>query len=135
MTFLEWKDSYNIGVKEIDIQHRGLFDLVSKLSNTKYFAHDEKYFFATLNMLVKYAELHFATEERYMVEAGYPRLEEHQKEHEKFLLDIFKLAEDLERGDAGLQQKILSFLHDWYSAHILGTDREYKECFEKKGFR
>ena len=29
MPFLEWKDSYNIGVKEIDNQHRGLFDIIS----------------------------------------------------------------------------------------------------------
>ena len=31
MPFLEWKDAYNIGVKEIDNQHRGLFDIIDKL--------------------------------------------------------------------------------------------------------
>jgi hemerythrin len=133
MTFLEWKESYNLGIKEIDNQHRGLFDLISKLSNTKYFQHDEKYFFATLNTLVKYAELHFATEERYMGQAEYPKIEEHHQEHIKFLQEVIRLAEDLEQNKPHLQQQILSFLHDWYLNHILGDDREYVACMKAKG--
>ena len=35
MEFLEWKDTYNIGVKEIDNQHRGLFDLISRLFTSR----------------------------------------------------------------------------------------------------
>jgi hemerythrin len=133
MTFLEWKESYNIGVKEIDLQHRGLFDIISKLSNTKYFPHGDKYFFVTLNTLVKYAELHFATEERYMQQAEYPKFTEHHLEHEKFMKEVFRLAEELEQNKPNLQQQILSFLHDWYLVHILGTDRDYAASLKAKG--
>ena len=45
MQFLEWKDSYNIGVKEIDNQHRGLFDIISKLFTSQLYEPDGKYFF------------------------------------------------------------------------------------------
>jgi hemerythrin-like metal-binding protein len=133
MTFLEWKESYNLGIKEIDNQHRGLFDLISKLSTTKYFEHDEKYFFATLNTLVKYAELHFATEERYMAQASYAQAEEHHQEHEKFLKEIMRLAEELEQKTPNLQSQILTFLHDWYLKHILGDDKNYVASLKAKG--
>jgi len=135
MPFLEWKDSYNIGVKEIDIQHRGLFDLVSKLSNTKHKYRDHKFFAVTLDTLMRYAELHFATEERYMLEAGYPKFEEHKKEHTGFIDAVAGLIRDLERHQPGIEQKILEFIHGWYSDHILGTDRDYLESFKAKGFK
>ena len=62
MQFLEWEDTYNIGVKEIDIQHRGLFDIISKLSASRRYGTDGKYFFAMLIQLVDYTKIHFATE-------------------------------------------------------------------------
>ena len=133
MTFFEWKESYNLGIKEIDNQHRGLFDLITKLSDTKYFKHDEKYFFATLNTLVKYAELHFGTEERYMNQAGYTKAEEHHQEHLKFLKEVMRLAEELEQKQPNMQKKILTFLHDWYLNHILGNDRDYVASMKEKG--
>ena len=134
MAFLDWKDSYNLGIKEIDNQHQGLFDLISRLSNTKHYEHGDKYFAATLQTLLKYAEVHFATEERYMKEAQYPKLTEHQQEHAIFLYTLSKLTKDLENNDPDLHTKILNFLHDWYSSHILGTDREIGDALKAKGF-
>jgi hemerythrin len=135
MAFLEWIDSYNIGIKEIDNQHRGLFDLISKLSNTKHYKHGEKYFFATLNTLMQYAELHFTTEERYMADARYPKLIEHQKEHADFLQKVSALVQELEKKELNIHQSILGFLRDWYTTHILGSDKDYVAALKNKGFK
>jgi hemerythrin len=135
MQFLEWKETYNIGIKEIDNQHRGLFDLISKLSTTQRYETTGQYFLATLNKLVEYARIHFATEERYMREAQYPALAEHQQEHRLFFPEVEKLMNDLERKQPDIQQKILDFLKEWYMSHILGTDRDYQKTLIEKGFR
>jgi len=134
MQFLEWEDSYNIGVKEIDIQHRGLFDIISKLSASRKYETDGKYFFAMLNQLVDFTKVHFATEERYMREAQYPELVEHQQEHTKFISEVMKLVHDFEKKEPDIQQKILNYLKDWYMAHIMGTDRDYQKALMDKGF-
>ena len=118
MQFLEWKETYNIGVKEIDIQHRGLFDLISKLSKTKHLYHNDKFFFATLNTLMKYAEIHFSTEERYMREAQYPKLAEHKQEHTEFIVEVIKLLQAIEKKELDIHQKILNFLKDWYVSYF-----------------
>jgi hemerythrin len=134
MQFLEWEDTYNIGVKEIDIQHRGLFDIISKLSASRRYETEGKYFFAMLNQLVDYTKIHFATEERYMQEAQYPKLVEHQREHTVFMTEVMKLVRDCEKKEPDIQQKILNFLKDWYMVHIMGTDRDYQKAFMDKGF-
>ena len=134
MQFLEWEESYNIGVKEIDIQHRGLFDIISKLSTSHRYETEGRYFFAVLDQLIEYTKIHFATEERYMREAKYPRLAEHQQEHIVFIRELMRLMQDFEKKEPDIQQKILDFLKDWYMSHILGTDRDYQKTLMDKGF-
>jgi hemerythrin len=134
MQFLEWEDSYNIGVKEIDIQHRGLFDIISKLSATRRFETEGRYFLAMLHQLVDYTKIHFATEERYMREAQYPKLVEHQQEHTVFITELMKLLHEFEKKEPDIQQKILNYLKVWYMEHIMGTDRDYQKSLKDKGF-
>ena len=135
MEFLEWKDTYNIGVKEIDNQHRGLFDIISKLSNSRSYEPDGKYFFLTLGKFIEYLQVHFSTEERYMQEAQYPKFTEHQREHEHFLAQVSTLLQDVENKENHAEIKTLNFLKEWYLTHILGTDRDLEKFFQVKGFK
>jgi hemerythrin len=135
MPFLEWKDSYNIGVKEIDIQHRGLFDIISKLFTSRSYEPDGKYFILTLNKFLEYAQLHFETEERYMRDAHYPNYAEHQHEHELFIAQASQWVQGVESKESDAENKTLDFLKDWYLAHILGTDRDLEKWFQVKGFK
>jgi hemerythrin-like metal-binding protein len=135
MQFLKWEDTYNIGVKEIDIQHRGLFDIISRLKTSRNYETEGKYFLATLTQFIDYTKIHFATEERYMREAEYPKIVEHQQEHTEFMIEVMKLARDCENKEPDIEQKILDFLKNWYMAHILGTDRDYQKAFMDKGFK
>ncbi len=135
MEFLEWKDSYNIGVKEIDNQHRGLFDLISRLFTSRSYEPEGKYFFLTLSKFIDYAQMHFSTEERYMQEAHYSKFAEHQLEHELFIADISKLLLDVENKKPDIEKKTLNFLKDWYLTHILGKDRDLEKPFHIMGFK
>jgi hemerythrin len=135
MQFLEWEDTYNVGVKEIDIQHRGLFDIISKLSTSRRYETEGKYFNAMLQQLVDYTRIHFSTEERYMRDAQYPRLVEHQQEHILFIIKVSQFVEEHKKKEPDIEQKILDYLKDWYMTHILGTDRDYQKALLDKGFK
>jgi hemerythrin len=135
MPFLEWKDTYNIGVKEIDNQHRGIFDIIDKLFTSRSYEPDGKYFFLMLNNLVEYAQVHFATEERYMQEAQYPKFATHLQEHQLFIAQVSKLVRNVENKEIDIENKTLDFLKHWYLAHILGTDHDLEKPFQAKGFK
>jgi hemerythrin len=135
MKFIEWKDEFNTGIKEIDNQHRGLFDIINKLTSTNRIDPEGRYFFITFSKLIDYARLHFLTEERYMRDAGYSNLDEHQKEHGNFLAAVTNMLQKLENKVPQTENDILTFLKEWYQEHILGSDREYIEPLKRKGFK
>lgn len=130
---LEWKEDYSVGVRVLDEQHRQLLDIINQLDSARPENMTEKFFFATLNLLVKYADVHFSIEEKYMREYGYPRISEHEDEHRKFTEHVFMLRERLAANDPGLFPEIQTFLRDWYISHVLGTDRGYVPLFAHLG--
>jgi hemerythrin len=133
MASMMWHESYSVGVKILDQQHKGLMDLVNQLSDLDPNVVSKGEIFSTLNALVKYAQMHFDTEELLMAKFKYPKLTEHQAEHTTFTTDVFKLAEKLEKNDPNIQRKIVDFIKIWYVSHILKTDREYKDFFKANG--
>jgi hemerythrin len=65
-----------IGVPEIDAQHREIFGTLRTL-DAALAAHDEDAADLALRHLSRYVLVHFETEERWMRRTGYPRLREH----------------------------------------------------------
>jgi hemerythrin-like metal-binding protein len=88
-----------------------------------------------LNQFVKYAETHFATEERLMEECGFSKLKEHSSEHVVFIVEMFAFAEKLEKNEIIAVSELVEYMRDWYVRHVLGTDREYIALFAEKGIR
>jgi hemerythrin-like metal-binding protein len=85
-----------------------------------------------MNKFVEYTQVHFSTEERYMQEAEYPKFVEHHREHELFITQLLKIVQNIEKKEPDIETKTLSFLKDWYLAHILGTDRDLETWFQAK---
>ncbi|HVN48756.1 MAG TPA: bacteriohemerythrin [Bacteroidota bacterium] len=126
-----WKQTYETGISKIDEQHRRLFDMVNELLDQKTRSYNERQIFSLLNGLVKYAEEHFATEEKYLSYFKYPKFEEHTRQHLAFLQEITKFAQKLEDHQANVFPQMLEFLKRWYFTHIGESDRLYVEYFVK----
>ncbi len=133
MGALEWKDTYSVGVQVLDAQHRQLLDIINQISSARPDDRTEKFFFAALNLLVKYADIHFSTEEKYMRNCHYAGLADQEKEHREFTERVFALREKLAGKDRQIFTEIQTFLKDWYISHVLGTDRGYISSFAQHG--
>ena len=133
MAILEWKDSYSVGIKSLDHQHRRLLDLINELSVIDPKTADAKKVFTALNGLAEYAQTHFDTEEKLLVQYNYPKLVQQQREHVAFTGDVFQIAQDLEHMNSGVRGEVIDFLKNWFISHILGTDREYIDFLLSKG--
>ena len=132
MAMLTWKESFSVGIKEIDEQHKYLLKLINAFSEEKKRSSDNKVLFGMLNELVKYADSHFTTEEQYMKDHDFPDYPSHQKEHVAFTEEVFALNERLAKEDNDTVLEITDFLKDWYISHVLGTDRGYVDFLAKK---
>lgn len=132
---MPWKEHYSVGVKEIDLQHRGLLDIINQIINS--FDKKEKWqsTSAIFDSLIHYAYNHFATEERYMIEAEYPELSWHIGLHLAFIRKVFLMSEEYRQKGLAMQKEILTYLASWYSSHVLEVDRKYMSYMDKKGIK
>ena len=132
----EWKNSYSVGVKELDIQHQKLLHLINELDqflDNRQETSSKARCFAALNALVKYAENHFSAEEGYLSKYAYPKYDLQKKEHEDFIDTVFSMHTRFEKDDSYTLNEIVNYLRDWYSLHILGMDQGYKQFLAEKG--
>jgi hemerythrin len=76
--------------------------------------------------LTDYVVLHFAAEERYMLEIGFPGFEGHRAAHESFREDFDVLLADYARkGPTPLVALTMhNWLSDWLRRHVGGLDVE-----------
>jgi hemerythrin len=132
---IPWKEQYEVGVKEIDEQHRHLLDIINQVIALIEKKNEWKTTSSIIDSLINYAYNHFSTEERYMLESGYPELSWHVRLHLEFLRKVFALSEGAKQKSPDAHQEILTYLEKWYYEHVLEIDRKYMSCFAEKGIK
>ncbi len=129
----DWSESFLVGVKELDDQHRALFVLVNTLSEAigesgLIQGHDEQ-----KEALLSFTRVHFSTEESYMESNDYPRLSIQRREHAALLERLTAFVRAGERRVRPRSETIVDYLKDWLIKHTLIEDLQYKEFFAFKG--
>jgi hemerythrin len=126
MRTIEWQDDYTVGVKELDDQHRNLLKTINTLLEEQRDKYEAAKFSPALSSIIHYAYTHFATEERYLLQVHFPNLKQHVLEHIDFIMKTVGLALRIESSSGDeLRIELLRYLKEWYSYHVLGTDRQY----------
>ncbi|MGD1098576.1 MAG: hemerythrin domain-containing protein, partial [Bryobacteraceae bacterium] len=62
--FVTWNDSWLVGVREIDAQHKNLVSILNQLHEAAMQGHGNDVLGKILDSLVRYTTAHFAAEER-----------------------------------------------------------------------
>jgi hemerythrin-like metal-binding protein len=133
MAFIEFDDRYRLGHPEIDEQHAKLFRAVNQLYDAMRAGHAREELDRILNFLRIYTVKHFATEERFMVESGYPGYGNHRVIHEKLAEQVHDLERRHQAGAVSLSLEVFNFLKDWLAVHISSEDRHLVEYLRTKG--
>ena len=123
MATVEWCERHSVGIKELDEQHCRLFDIFYTLLEVDGTTQDQNIVADALISLRAYTYEHFATEERYMAECGYPDLESHRRIHNTFREKIENLY-SAKPGNQNLMV-ILRNLYEWLITHIGWCDQQY----------
>lgn len=127
MRQIQWRDRFNIGVEIIDQAHRGLFSIVQKIMDLYVERHEEKFACVEgIKYFKAYALKHFAEEEAYMHEIGYPGCLAHKKLHDKMRYETLpELERLLYESDFSTEmvQRFIGVCTGWLTGHILIEDR------------
>lgn len=130
MPTFQWDSSYSVDHAEIDKQHQRFFELIDELDGALMSGGASEVSGATrasVEALREYSQQHFADEERYMAELGYPDLQTHQFEHSRLARRISDFRDDLYAGRIVLGTEVAKTMTDWLADHILGSDKKYAQ--------
>jgi len=133
----EWKERYNLGIEEIDKQHKRLFEIGAKvydiaILNNSFDHYDE--IMKVLDELLEYTEYHFKYEEELMKKYDYTDYDQQQHDHTFYVNKIKSISsKDVDNNQHKTIMEIVDFLSEWISSHILFSDRSYANYFKEKG--
>lgn len=125
MEYYTWKDSFNIGIEEIDRQHRAFLEYLNECQQHISGINDSCIDAEMLKKLREYAVKHFRFEEKLMEAAGYPEKEHIEQQHKFFEAKIEELGVGINDGGKSHYESILAFMRDWFLKHILVEDKKF----------
>ncbi len=132
---LEWDDKYSVGVAQIDDQHKLIFSAINELFDVINTNDPEKYLKGVVDELLKYKNIHFATEEKYFEMFNYEGTKKHEERHKQFSEELEALIEKYPKYTMEFAFELVDFVENWLIDHIMNTDQKYKECFKSHGLK
>ncbi|MBF0137506.1 MAG: bacteriohemerythrin [Magnetococcus sp. DMHC-1] len=132
---VEWQNNLNIGVPEIDSDHKKLFGILNVLHKSFNSEEGRNKQEAILKELIDYAKGHFAREEKYMLQANDPQLANHQAQHRGFLQQAGKSAGLVGEKSHTLLLDLSIFVRNWFLFHISKWDLEMGRHLATSGNR
>ncbi len=130
---IDWKPEYSVKVKEIDDQHKKLVSLIDRLYQAICSYKTREELGPVLEELIKFAEHHFSTEEKYFDRFNYENSEEHKKEHKMFKEKVLDFYNKFENRETEISFELIDFLEDWLLDHLIEQDQKYVKCFTEHG--
>src|SRR5512145_1028561 len=88
LAFIDWKESYSVGLPDIDLQHQRLIGIINRLHEAMKTGSAHALIVRVLDDLVAYTQEHFAYEERLITAAGYAHAAEHARKHRAMVAQV-----------------------------------------------
>lgn len=133
MSLINWDDSFSVKVAEIDSQHQNLVKLINELNDAMKEGKGKDILGGIINQLITYTATHFKTEENYFARFKYEDSSHHIEEHQNFVTKVTEFKEGFENGKMALSLQVMTFLKEWLTKHIKGSDQKYSKCFNENG--
>lgn len=120
---INWNDTLATGVRQIDLQHQELIEIINELEAAQQAGRQAEALSEVLPRLGAYVLFHFGTEESLMAALPHPaHAEKHRRQHDEFSDRVAELhAQPTDDIDLGA---FVRYLQNWLLEHIMKTDQE-----------
>lgn len=121
---IQWTADLSTGSKEIDDQHKTLFDRINCMLDACNEGKGKQEIGSVVAFLEDYVTTHFEAEESYMIQNQYPAYEAHKAQHEDFKKKFEDLKRQIEDQGAGVHTVIATnqLVVRWFVHHIREVD-------------
>lgn len=121
-----WKESYRLGVEQIDRQHRELFDMTEELVNAVKQGAAAADYEKAVAFLQDYVIEHFREEEAYFASLHAKDLAAHRAEHQAFTKTVENYGRRLKESgfDEKTRKDLAGTVTAWLIYHVVDTDQK-----------
>ena len=131
MDTISWENRYILGIPLIDKQHEQIVNITNELSAGLVDLSNVNFSEKTMDA-ISYIHYHFSTEEKLMVLLDFSGYHHHKREHENFINEIFKYAEQYKSGKKDAPNRLVYYLKEWIFSHIIVSDRVFTNFIQEK---
>lgn len=125
MALMEWTAALQLGLDDIDTQHKKLVFIINQLSDAMDANSDNQTIGGIFGELLEYARIHFSYEENMLKGKGYKLFSGHKAEHDALVEKLGFMHQAYLDNKAPDNQQVLFFLKIWLQDHIMETDKAY----------
>lgn len=125
---IKFKDNYKTGIPVIDAQHQELFSIVNRME-IGILEQNVTLLMSILDEIIKYTKYHFITEEVFLADIDYERLERHKALHRNMQAEVLEFKHRIESSENPLPLFVDLFdaSKNWLIDHVLNEDCIIKE--------
>ncbi len=120
MEFIKFEQKHNLGIKEIDNQHKEIYNSLNHL----YEIHqkNKKEVLNEFESLLQLLKIHFQTEENFMKRHKAVEFITHKLEHERFIEKYFIYFKNFKENEPTLDTDVLLSIRNWLDIHFEKRD-------------
>jgi len=115
MSLIEWNDAFDLGIEEIDVEHRALVALINALHDAMSLGAGRADIIEGISEIYSLVSAHFAREEAFMRETRYMAYAEHKEDHEVLLDDLRDIIDDVSRNGEYEEARLSADLQYWFA--------------------
>ena len=131
---IEWNDGLNLGVKDIDDDHKKLLRIINDLSDAINNNETKNVIETVFKEIQKHTKDHFSREETYLEECQCTKLEDHIKKHRAFCAELLELKTKALSSQNNISaQDVSIYITEWLLKHIIEEDIPAITIFKKCG--
>ena len=127
MSKIEWTQTFEVGLPDIDAQHKQLVDLGNGLIQAMSIGMDRHILQEIFLELRDAACRHFVDEETYMQRIGYPGLAQQKACHEQMARDMDHFWKQVTGPESISPDEVNQFIQGWIIKHIEEKDADMAE--------
>lgn len=125
MPLLEWNETFQLGIEQLDTHHQHLVELLNSAYDNFLEDSSVETLATTLDELFDCVIKHFYVESQYMGETSYSGYAEHLELSKSFSAQVEIMRKDIRAGWGNIPLEMLAFLKNWLTYNILIADASY----------
>ena len=131
---ITWNDSFIVGIKLIDDQHKEFVNMTNELYNACLKGGDETIacFMKTIQMMANHIREVFKHEEELYVQTAYPETVAQKTQHREFIKVVLEHEKKYRAGVRFVPNSFVRYLMEWISSHIAIEDKKFGIYYAEK---